>query len=192
MNKQIDTTQNPSAPKEVAMISHVGSTGPMTAYQKQHMDSSVKNSSPGPKKAPASDTLTLNEPAVPADTYTRDQAASLRQLILDTFKEQGLSARIATNDTFIDFRNLTPEAARDLIAEDGYFGVKQTADRIVTAAVALAGSDPAKLDQIKAGIDKGFEMAAQALGGSLPDISSQTYNAVMEKLDTWAQGGVVA
>jgi hypothetical protein len=35
-------------------------------------------------------------------------------------------------------------------------------------------------------------MAAQALGGSLPDISSQTYDAVMEKLDAWAQGSVVA
>jgi hypothetical protein len=177
--------------QEVAMLTHVGSAGSMTAYQKQHTDSSVKNSAPGPKKAPASDTLTLNEPAPAAAAYTRDQTASLRQLILDTFKEQGLSARIATNDTFIDFQDLTPEAARDLIAEDGYFGVTQTADRIVTAAVALAGSDPAKLDQIKAGIDKGFDMAAQALGGSLPDISSQTYDAVMEKLDVWAQGGVV-
>jgi hypothetical protein len=70
--------------------------------------------------------------------------------------------------------------------------VAQTSDRIVTVAVALAGSDPAKLDPIKAGIDKGFDMAAQALGRSLPDISSQTYDAVMEKLDAWAQGGVVA
>jgi hypothetical protein len=174
------------------MISHISAVGPLTAHQKPHTDSPVKNTTSGPKKAPASDTLTLNDPAATAGTYTRDQTASLRRLILDTFKEQGLSARIATSDTVIDFQDLTPEAARDLIAEDGYFGVEQTSDRILTAAVALAGSDPAKLDQIKAGIEKGFDMAAKALGGSLPDISSQTYDAVMKKLDAWARGSVVA
>jgi hypothetical protein len=29
-------------------------------------------------------------------------------------------------------------------------------------------------------------MAAKSLGGSLPDISSKTYDAVMNKLDAWA------
>jgi hypothetical protein len=173
------------------MISNISTTGPMTANRHHNPDSPVKKTSPGPKKTPASDTLTLNEPAAATGTYIRDQAASLRRLILDTFKEQGLSARIASTDTTIDFRNLTPEEAQDLIAEDGYFGVEKTSDRIVEAAIALVGSDPVKLDQIKAGIDKGFDMAAQALGGSLPDISSQTYDAVMEKLEAWAQGDVV-
>jgi hypothetical protein len=174
------------------MISHIGSAGPLAAFQKPHTDSSVKNTAPGPKAPQAPDTLTLTNPAAPSDTYSRDPAASLRQLILDTFKLQGVSARIATHETVIDFQDLTPEAARELIAENGYFGVAQTADRIVTAAVALAGSDPTKLDQIKAGIDKGFDLAAQALGGQLPDISSQTYDAVMKKLDAWAQGDTVA
>jgi hypothetical protein len=174
------------------MISQIGSGGPLTAYQKPHTDSSVKNTAPGPKTPQAPDTLTLTNPSAPSDPYSRDPAASLRQLILDTFKLQGMSARIATHDTIIDFQDLTPEAARELIAENGYFGADQTADRIVTAAVALAGSDPTKLDQIKAAVDKGFEMAAQAFGGSLPDICSQTCDAVMEKLDAWAQGDTVA
>ena len=173
------------------MITQIGSVGPVAAHQKQEPDRSVKNPSPAPKNAPARDTVSLNRPLASAGTYAPDSTDNLRQMIVNLFKEQGLSARIATDNTTIDFRNLTPEAAQDLIAEDGYFGVAQTSDRIVTAAVALAGSDPAKLDQIKAGIDKGFDMAAQALGGSLPDISSQTYDAVMEKLDAWAQEGAV-
>lgn len=174
------------------MITQIGSVDSMAAYQKQGPDSSVKNTAPGPEKATALDTLSLNRPSAAPGTYAPNSTDNLRQMIVNLFKEQGLSARIATDDTTIDFQDLTPEQAQDLIAEDGYFGVAQTSDRIVTAAVALAGSDPAKLDQIKAGIDKGFDMAAQALGGSLPDISSHTYDAVMEKLDAWAQGGVVA
>ena len=174
------------------MITQIGSVDTMAAYQKQGPESSVKNTSPDPKKTPVQDTLSLNRPSAAPGTYAPNSTDNLRQMIVNLFKEQGLSARIATDDTTIDFQNLTPEQAQDLIAEDGYFGVAQTSDRIVTAAVALAGSDPAKLDPIKAGIDKGFDMAAQALGGSLPDICSQTYDAVMEKLDAWSQGGVEA
>ena len=38
-------------------------------------------------------------------------------------------------------------------------------------------------------MNKGFKEALQAFGGSLPDISYDTYDAVMNKLDTWAQAG---
>ena len=171
------------------MISHIGSAGPMTTNPPQPPGSSVKNTTPASKTAPDPDTLTLNRTVAAPGTYAPDSTANLRQMIVNLFKEQGLSARIAVNETTIDFQELTPGQARDLIAEDGYFGVAQTSDRIVETAVALAGSDPEKLDQIKAGIDRGFEMAAQALGGALPDISSRTYDAVMEKLDAWAQAG---
>ncbi len=174
------------------MIVHLGSAGLVTGFQKQPAALSVKKSTTGPKPAPTGDTLSLKQTSGPAGTYAPDRTASLRQMIVNLFKDQGLSARISTGDTFVDFQELTPEQAKDLIAEDGYFGVAQTSDRIVTAAVALAGSDPEKLEQIRAGIDKGFDMAAQALGGTLPDISSRTYDAVMEKLNAWAQGGEMA
>jgi len=174
------------------MISHIGTPGPMTEYQRQQVGPSVKNTTPAPEASRTSDTLSLNRTSAASGTYAPNSTDNLRQMIVNLFKDQGLSARIAANDTTIDFRELTPEQAQDLIAEDGYFGVEQTSDRIVTAAVALAGSDPEKLEQIKAGIDKGFEMAAQALGGTLPDISNQTYDAVMEKLDAWAKGEPVA
>jgi hypothetical protein len=148
------------------MISHISATGPATAYQRQQTGPSVKNTTPPPETspAPASDTLTLNRTAGTPGTYGPDSTDNLRQLIVNLFREQ------------------------DLIAEDGYFGVEQTSDRIFETAVALAGNDPEKLEQIRAGIDKGFEMAAQALGGTLPDISTRTYDAVMEKLDAWANG----
>ena len=73
-----------------------------------------------------------------------------------------------------------------LIAEDGYFGVDQTSQRIVDFAIGAFGSDPAKLQQMKDAIDQGFLDAQQAFGGALPEISQQTYDAIMEKLDTFA------
>ncbi len=108
-------------------------------------------------------------------------------MIVDTFKEQGLSTRIAAGDTSIDLKNMTPGEAQSLISEDGYWGVEKTSDRIVQMAISLGGNDPSRLAEIKSGIEKGFQMASDALGGSLPNISMDTFDAVMEKLDSWAQ-----
>ena len=39
----------------------------------------------------------------------------------------------------------------------------------------------------RAAVEKGFAMASDALGGALPEISWETHDAVMEKLDAWAE-----
>lgn len=116
----------------------------------------------------------------------------LRGLVMNMFKEQGLSLNIPAGTTGngveeIDLREITPEEANELIAEDGYFGVEQTSDRIVDFAIGVAGGDPAKIDAIKAGVEKGFNEAFKAFGNWLPDISYDTYDTVMEKLDAWVQ-----
>lgn len=142
------------------------------------------------------DKVSLDEKPVEAITYGIPKKAAfmasdsitLREMIVNILEEQGITTRIAAGDTSIDFRDLTPEKARELISEDGYLGVEQTSDRIIQFAISLNGNDPNRLEEIKAGIEKGFQMAAKALGGILPDISMKTYNAVMEKLDAWAEG----
>lgn len=110
----------------------------------------------------------------------------LRGLVLNIFKEQGLDYKIAAGDTEIDLSTLTPEDAQDLIADDGYFGVDKTSQRIFDLAVGIAGGDPARVDAIREGVDKGFQEAFDTFGGWLPDISYDTYDAVMKKLDDWA------
>lgn len=110
----------------------------------------------------------------------------LRGLVLNIFKEQGIDFNIAADAGKIDLTTLTPEEAQELIAEDGYFGVEQTSQRIFELAVGIAGGDPSKLDAIRAGVDKGFREAFEAFGGWLPDISYDTYDAVMTKLADWA------
>ncbi len=110
----------------------------------------------------------------------------LRGLVLNMFKEQGIDYKIAADDTEIDISTLTPEQAQDLVADDGYFGVDKTSQRIFDLAVGIAGGDPAKIDAVRAGVEKGFQEAYKAMGDWLPDISYQTYDAVMQKLDDWA------
>lgn len=71
------------------------------------------------------------------------------------------------------------------IADDGYWGVEQTSDRIVDFAKALSGGDPAKADTMLEAFKKGFEAATKSWGKELPDISQRTYDAVLKKIDAW-------
>jgi hypothetical protein len=110
----------------------------------------------------------------------------LQQLVVKTLTDQGVPSLISTGEIEIDLGTLTPEAATELISDEGYFGVEKTSQRIVDFALNAFGHDPAKLTQMKDAIEKGFQEAADAFGGMLPEISHQTYDAVMEKLDNFA------
>ena len=110
----------------------------------------------------------------------------LRGLVLNIFKEQGLDYKIETTAGELDLSTLSPEEAQELVANDGYFGVEKTAERIFNFAVGIAGNDPARLDAIKEGVNNGFQEALEAFGGELPDISYDTLASVMNKLDEWA------
>lgn len=70
--------------------------------------------------------------------------------------------------------------AQEAISEDGYYGVKQTSQRIFDFASALAGDDVEKMKDMQAAFEKGFKQATKAWGRDLPDISNQTYDAVNE------------
>lgn len=71
------------------------------------------------------------------------------------------------------------------IAEDGYWGVAQTSDRILDFAKALAGDDPNKADELLEAFKKGFKQATKSWGKDLPDISQRTYEAVEKKFADW-------
>lgn len=110
----------------------------------------------------------------------------LQGLIRNIYKNQGIVYTIATANTKVDSRPLTPENAQALIGDDGYFGVEKTSERIVQFAIGIAGGDPARMESIQQGIDNGFQEALQAFGNWLPTISYDTYDRVMQKLDDWA------
>ncbi|MDX9835835.1 MAG: hypothetical protein RBT36_11595 [Desulfobulbus sp.] len=141
------------------------------------------------------DTVRLSSAPAPAPTYAAGvqrggrediRFETLRQLVASLLKEQGVNTKIAAGTTGIDLAGISPQEAQELISQDGYFGIEQNAERIFQFAVGIAGGNPARLDAIKQGIDRGFAEAKKALGNWLPDISLATYDAVMTKLDEWA------
>lgn len=81
----------------------------------------------------------------------------------------------------------TKAQAQADIAEDGYWGVSQTSQRILDFATALTGGDPDKIEEMRAAFQKGFKQAEKTWGGSLPDISQRTYDAVMKGFDDMAK-----
>lgn len=131
--------------------------------------------------------ITYNRTAVIDATYDANAGVDLKDLVYRLRRRQGITWEAAMAGEPVEIDEEARAEARALIAEDGYWGVKQTSERIFQMAVANAGGDTNKLDQIKAAIDKGFDMAKEAFGGTLPEISLNTYDAVMEKLDAWAQ-----
>ena len=115
--------------------------------------------------------------------------SQLENIVHKLIAGQGDAYGKATNMwQFLAGGNFTVDAATKAqaqadIAEDGYWGVNATSDRIVDFAVALAGDDPEKLEEMRSAFLQGFNKAKETWGGELPDISQRTYDAVMEKFD---------
>ena len=86
----------------------------------------------------------------------------------------------------------TKAQAQADIAEDGYWGVEKTSDRIIQFATALTGGDPDKLDSMIDAFKEGYKQAEKTWGGELPEISKQTYDAVLEKFEKIRSGEIDA
>lgn len=70
--------------------------------------------------------------------------------------------------------DLTQEEATDLVSEDGFFGISQTAERIAQFVIQGAGDDIEKLRSGREGIMRGFKEAEEMWGSELPEISYKT------------------
>lgn len=123
-----------------------------------------------------------------------ERTSQLRSIVEKMMTKQGQA--IGNSDSMWSFLakgNFTVDAetkaqAQKDIAEDGYWGVEQTSDRILDFAKALAGDDPDKADELLEAFKKGFKAATKSWGKELPDISQRTYDAVVEKFDKWKNG----
>ena len=86
--------------------------------------------------------------------------------------------------------------AKELISEDGFFGVKQTTARIVDFAKALVGEGASEeqIEKMRAAVQKGFDEVARMFGGfdKLPDVTKETYTAIMQSFDSWITGNAEA
>lgn len=119
------------------------------------------------------------------------QMSRFTNMMMRTFQKQGITA--AKGDDFwkqIASGNFTVDAqtkadAEAAISEDGYWGVKQTSERIFDFAKALAGDDPEKMKKMQDAVEKGFKQAEDAWGGSLPGICGDTKSAINKLFDDY-------
>ena len=93
-----------------------------------------------------------------------NQMARFTNMMTQMFQKQGITGvsaqgddmwrRIASGNFTVDAQ--TKAEAQQAISEDGYWGVKQTSQRIFDFAYALAGDNPEKMKEMQAAVEKGL------------------------------------
>ena len=161
-------------------------------------------------------------PVAPVQTYTRDSAkldeiskavdaklASLRNAVEKLISAQNVKFGEASGLSYeqimakydghlkdffgsLQVDDETRAQAQKDIAEDGFWGVKQTSERAIEFAKALTGGDPSKIGLMRQSIEDGYKAAEKAWGGELPDICKQTQEATLKGLDEWAKQAAAA
>ncbi len=122
------------------------------------------------------------------EAETKKQA--FRDMIQKMFTKQGEAVSMATSGLANFYRSLdvppeVSEQARKDIADDGYWGVEQTSDRILSFAQAIAGNDKEMATKMLDAVKEGFRQATHDWGEDLPDISQRTMTASIDKLNAW-------
>ena len=122
-----------------------------------------------------------------------NQMARFTNMMTQMFQKQGITGvsaqgddmwrRIASGNFTVDAQ--TKAEAQQAISEDGYWGVKQTSQRIFDFAYALAGDNPENMKEIQSAVEKGFEEATKSWGKSLPSISQETHSAIGDLFDSY-------
>lgn len=123
-----------------------------------------------------------------------DQEARTSQLLNIVSDMMGKQAKTFGNATnmwrFLASGNYevdpqTKAQAKEDISENGYWGVKQTSQRLFDFASALAGDDVEKMKKMEAAMEKGFDMATKTWGGALPSICRETIDATHEMFEEY-------
>ena len=123
-----------------------------------------------------------------------ERTSQLRSLVEKMMTKQGVA--IGTADSMWSFlakgdftvsADVKAQAQAD-IAEDGYWGVKQTSERIFDFAKALSGGDMDKMKEMQAAFEKGFKQATKTWGKELPQISQDTRSAVNKLFEDFYAG----
>ena len=109
------------------------------------------------------------------------QASKFTLANLTSEDDDSIWKKFANGDFKVDEE--TRKQAEEDISEDGYWGVKQTSQRLFDFASALAGDDVDKMKEMQAALEKGFQQATKAW--DLPSISSDTLNAANKLFDDY-------
>lgn len=124
---------------------------------------------------------------------SESRMAQMQSLVEKMFSKQGITIgkaddmwkKLASGNFTADASTIAQ--AKEDIAEDGYWGVKQTSERIFSFAKALSGGDEATMEKMRKAFEKGFGQATKSWGKTLPSISQQTYDAVEKMFDDYTK-----
>lgn len=139
---------------------------------------------------PRTKTTSSSDVAAAVEEANR-KAQQITDMIKSAVQQQGLQlSKVVSGEQKITASADDIKAAQAAIADGGEFSAQKTAERILSFAKGAIGGDPAKLQKIRDAVEKGFKEAADILGGSLPDISQQTLQAVRAEFDRWQSQGI--
>lgn len=111
--------------------------------------------------------------------HTQNTLRAQSDTVLANVQIMSVSIEISVHTETSDSADNT----NSLLGEDGYFGVEKTSQRLFELAKALAGDDTEKLKEAKNAITKGYESVVGLFGENTPDITHETYDKTMEKMD---------
>jgi len=123
-----------------------------------------------------------------------NRMSQLTKLVTDMMKGQATTFAKASDDDsiwkFLADGNFTVDPATKAqaqadIAEDGYWGIKQTSQRLFDFASALAGDDVDKMKEMEEAMEKGFKQATGTWGKELPQISQDTMKAAHQLFEDY-------
>ena len=186
-NYQVPATQSPAAqPPANNTTPDTSLTAPQDTYTPSAAASAASTQSP-----------TVRGPADPAAIRnllrdTNHQIEAVRRLLSSALGRtdstgQGWWAQRAENLNLTDAERAEAQA---LVAEDGFFGVSQTTDRIMDFARAMVGSNasPEQIEEMRVAVQRGFDDVARMFGGfnNLPEVTRDTHASIMAQFDDWA------
>jgi hypothetical protein len=124
-------------------------------------------------------TALVNQLKADQETYQKRFLAMVQDLFSKQATAFGNSENIwktlASGKFEVD--EATRAEAQESISEDGYYGVKQTSERMFQFALALTGGDEDKMKEMQEAVSKGYKQAEKTWGGELPEISKKTLDA---------------
>ena len=117
-----------------------------------------------------------------------DRKSQLSSLVQQMFSKQAGTSKLADLFSPENLKNVSAAdiaQAKEDVSEDGYWGVKQTSQRLFDFASALAGDDVEKMKEMQAAMEKGFKQATKAWGEDLPGICNDTLSAANKLFDDY-------
>lgn len=111
--------------------------------------------------------------------------AAFRSMVMKLLNQQNEKFQMTMPEFKFEIPEADVEAAKAAIAEGGEWSVEAVSGRIMEMAYALANGDTSKIGILREAVEQGFKDAEEAWGGEMPEITGNTYDAVMAKFDAW-------